>query len=98
MLVLKRKCEQSVIVGHPESGEPLMTVTVLEISSSRVSLGFTALADVPIHRSEVWKQMNGNLKTNGRSDGSVTLEKLHMERRPSEGPGGCPFEEGPAMA
>jgi carbon storage regulator CsrA len=97
MLVLKRKCEQSVIVGHPVNGEPMMTVTVLEICGSRVSLGFTALADVPIHRSEVWKQINGNLLTNARPDGSAASEKSPVERRASDWPGERPFEEGPTM-
>lgn len=69
MLVLSRKCEQSVVVGRPDNGEPLITVTVLEISGSRVSLGFTALTAVPIHRSEVWERRTAAFVIEGQPDG-----------------------------
>jgi carbon storage regulator CsrA len=37
-----------------------LKVTVLEIDGSHVKLGFEADADVPVHRSEVWEQINAN--------------------------------------
>jgi carbon storage regulator CsrA len=45
-----------------------LKVTVLEIKGSKVRLGFEADADVPVHRSEVWEQINGNGNGNGRAD------------------------------
>ncbi len=60
MLVLTRKCEQSVVVEGCGSPERLLKVTVLEIRGSRVRLGFDVAADVPVHRAEVWERINGN--------------------------------------
>jgi hypothetical protein len=35
----------------------LLTITVLEIRGGSVKLDFTAAADVPVHRWEVWEKM-----------------------------------------
>ena len=63
MLVLSRKTEESVVVGGSNGVERLLKVTVLEIRGGRVSLGFEASEDVPVHRREVWERIrsgNGN--------------------------------------
>jgi carbon storage regulator len=60
MLVLTRKNEQSVVVGGSEGHEPLVKVTVLEISGTRVKLGFEVKKDVPVHRWEVWERIHAN--------------------------------------
>ena len=60
MLVLSRKCQQSVVVEGCGSDAKLLTVTVLEICGARVKLGFDVAADVPVHRLEVWQRINGN--------------------------------------
>ncbi|MBI3463142.1 MAG: carbon storage regulator [Planctomycetes bacterium] len=57
MLVLSRKSQQSVVVGGSAGFERLLKVTVLEISSRTVSLGFEVDRDVPVHRSEVWERI-----------------------------------------
>jgi len=57
MLVLSRKTEESVVVGDHECFEPMLKVTVLDIDGARVSLGFEASEDVPVHRWEVWEQI-----------------------------------------
>jgi len=36
----------------------MLKVTVLDIRGGRVKLGFEADADVPVHRLEVWEQLN----------------------------------------
>jgi carbon storage regulator len=64
MLVLTRRSNESVVVGRAGSSDPLLTVTVLEISGSKVRLGFKGDADVPIHRSEIWER----IRTNGQPD------------------------------
>ncbi|NQT40559.1 MAG: carbon storage regulator [Planctomycetes bacterium] len=46
MLVLMRKKGQAIVVGQD------VTVTVLEVHGSRVKLGLTAPADVPIRRED----------------------------------------------
>jgi carbon storage regulator CsrA len=51
MLVLSRKVKEEVVVPQCQ-----LTVTVLEISSSRVRLGISAPAGVVVHRREVWQR------------------------------------------
>ena len=51
MLVLSRKKGEEVVIGG------LITVTVLEVQGERVKLGFTAPAEVPIHRREVFERV-----------------------------------------
>ena len=60
MLVLSRKSRESVVIGRSSNGEPILTVTVLEIRGTRVKLGFDVTDDVPVHRGEVWARISGN--------------------------------------
>ncbi len=57
MLVLTRKSHESVVVGGSAESMPMLTVTVLEIRSGCVRLGFEAAAGIPIHRWEVWQRV-----------------------------------------
>jgi len=57
MLIVSRKCQESVVVGATVGPEPLLTVTVLEIASGRVRLGFEAGRDLVVHRWEVWERI-----------------------------------------
>ena len=58
--MLSRKTEESVEVGGSSAFGRVLKVTVLEIASGHVKLGFEANEDVPIHRSEVWEQIQAN--------------------------------------
>jgi carbon storage regulator len=60
MLVLSRKREESVVVVGHDRCEPMCTVTVLEIRGEKVRLGFEAGGEVPIHRLEVWEQIQAD--------------------------------------
>jgi len=60
MLVLTRKAQESVVVGGTNGCEQVVKVTVLEIGSGKVRLGFEADADVPVNRQEVWEQIVAN--------------------------------------
>jgi carbon storage regulator len=51
VLVLSRKCEQSLLLGDD------ITITVLAIDGERVKLGIEAPRSVPVLRSEVFEQM-----------------------------------------
>ena len=51
MLVLSRKCEQSLLVGED------ITITVLAIDGERVKLGIDAPRSVTVLRSEVYEQL-----------------------------------------
>lgn len=66
MLVLSRKCRESVVVGASIASEPLLTVTVVEIAGSRVKLSFEARRDLLVHRWEVWERLQAS-----QSDGRV---------------------------
>jgi len=57
MLVLSRKCQESVVVGGSAGFERLLKVTVLEIVGGKVRLGFDVDKDVPVHRWEVWERI-----------------------------------------
>jgi carbon storage regulator len=51
VLVLSRKCEQSLLVGDD------IIITVLAIDGDRVKLGIDAPRSVPVLRREVFEQM-----------------------------------------
>jgi len=51
MLVLSRKLGESIVIGNG------ITVTVIEVHGERVRLGFSAPADVPIHREELQRKI-----------------------------------------
>jgi len=53
MLVLSRNIDQQIMIGKD------VVLTVLEIRGDRVRLGITAPADTPVHRSEVWRRIEG---------------------------------------
>jgi carbon storage regulator CsrA len=59
MLVLSRKKQESVVVGGSDGFHRLLRVKVLEIRGANVKLGFDVDPDVPVHRLEVWEQING---------------------------------------
>ena len=57
MLVLTRKSQEAVVVGGSAGFEHMLKVTVLEIESGKVRLGFEIDKDVPVHRLEVWERI-----------------------------------------
>jgi carbon storage regulator len=61
MLVLTRKKTEAVVVGGTEAPEHMLKVTVLEISSGKVKLGFEANSSVPVHRWEVWERIQAGV-------------------------------------
>lgn len=61
MLVLTRKVKQSVMIGDD------IEVTVLSSDGTKVRLGIRAPLDVPVHREEIYLQIQANGP--GREDG-----------------------------
>jgi carbon storage regulator CsrA len=53
MLVLSRKCQESVVVGGSDGFAHVLKVTVVEIKGGTVRLGFEIDVTVPVHRAEV---------------------------------------------
>ena len=68
MLVLSRKSKESVVVGGRGRFEPTLKVTVLEIKSGSVRLGFEADASVPVHRAEVWERIRESRQAGGSQE------------------------------
>lgn len=60
MLVLTRKSQEAVGVGGSPGFEHVLKVTVLEIDGGRVRLGFEIDKEVPVHRWEIWEQIQKN--------------------------------------
>ena len=57
MLVLSRKCNESVVIQAPPEGIPagtIIRVTVCEVRGDKARLGFEAPTAIPIHRNEVF--------------------------------------------
>lgn len=63
MLVLSRRSDQSVMIGGSREFKHIVKVTVLEIKSGQVKLGFEAVERVPIHRWEVWERIGHEVKS-----------------------------------
>ena len=72
MLVLSRKSQESVVVGGSDGFHRLLKVTALEIKGSKVRPGFDADSDIPVHRSEVSKQINGNWRAESLTEGPTS--------------------------
>ena len=60
MLVVTRKSQEAVVVGGADRFERMLKVTVLEIRSGKVKLGFEVDAEIPVHRWEIWEQIRAN--------------------------------------
>ena len=71
MLVLTRKNQESVMVGGSDGFPHLLKVTVVEIGSGKVKLGFDVDSDVPVHRSEVWERIQTKDRPDTPADGAA---------------------------
>lgn len=62
MLVLSRKCGETIMIGFN------IAVTVVDVSGSRVRLGLTAPREVAVHREEVYVRVRreGEAQAAGR--------------------------------
>jgi carbon storage regulator CsrA len=58
MLVLSRKRQESVMVGDYAGLGSAVRVTGLGIEQGCVRLGLEAVANVPVHREEVWDRLH----------------------------------------
>jgi sRNA-binding carbon storage regulator CsrA len=57
MLVLTRKSREVVVVGGGGGFPGLLKITVVKVSSGKVTLGFEADVGIPVQRLEVWERM-----------------------------------------
>lgn len=51
MLVLTRKLDETIVIGDD------IRITVVEVRHDQVKLGITAPRDIPVHREEVYKEI-----------------------------------------
>lgn len=57
MLVLSRKSNESIVINNN------IKVTVVEIRGDKVRLGIEAPKNIPVHREEIYNQINGTSPT-----------------------------------
>ncbi len=68
MLVLTRKTDESITIGHH------ITVSILEVKGNQVKLGITAPKNIPINRTEVFEKiMSENIKA---SQATIDLDQF----------------------
>jgi carbon storage regulator CsrA len=77
MLVLARKSTESIVIAHSGDFHELVRVTVVEISGSKVKLGFTAKNDLAIRREEVWERVCGEI-TKSRPASEIERPKYRV--------------------
>lgn len=78
MLVLTRRANQSVMIGHD------VVVTVLEIRGDHVRLGIRAPRSVDVHREEVYAELR-RANREAASPSPAALEGLRSLRQGAAG-------------
>lgn len=83
MLVLTRRENQSIMIGHD------VVVTVLEVRGDQVRLGIQAPRHIDVHREEVFAELQrANQEAASPAASAVEeLQRLHAERRRDPGDG-----------
>ena len=70
MLVLTRRLNQTIMIGDPLSPGNTIEVTVIEVRGDQVRLGVSAPRTTPVHRSEIYLQIQHEIEASG-GDGAV---------------------------
>ena len=73
MLVLTRKCNQSIMIGDD------VEVSVLSVMGDKVRIGIQAPRDIPVFRKEVYleiQQENAASGTSARTEVNEALNRL----------------------
>ena len=80
MLVLTRKTKQSIMIGDD------VEVTVLRVYGEKVRLGIQAPSDVPVHRTEIYLeiQQQEGARGSGTDVGSEVGDPLRETEGPNE--------------
>lgn len=76
MLVLSRRPQQSLLIGHD------VVVTVLEVHGDTVRIGIKAPADVDIHREEIYRDLQKANQDSAAKPGSAAAlaKRIHAAR------------------
>jgi len=84
MLVLSRKIGESIVIG------PGIIVTVVRVDGDAVRVGIQAPKDVPIHRLEIYEEIQGNNRQ------ALTHMRQPVPRLPSKRNSKRDVEQSPA--
>ena len=81
MLVLTRRANQSIMIGHD------IVVTVLEVRGDQVRIGIKAPRSIDVHREEVFAALQeanraAAVPSDEREETLGSLEELSRERTP----------------
>lgn len=83
MLVFTRKRDEAIVIGQG------IEIRVVRIGKDGVRIGITAPADVPVHRSEIYRLVessNASAARSGRTDVAVVSSlAARLRRRSSDG-------------
>lgn len=77
MLVLSRKLHESIVINGQ------ITVKIVKIEGDQVRLGIDAPSDIPVHRQEVYEEIQ---RTNREALTQVRPKLPAWKRLPSPGP------------
>ncbi|WP_312718663.1 carbon storage regulator CsrA [Mobilicoccus sp.] len=87
MLVLSRRPQQSLLIGHD------VVVTVLEVNGDTVRIGIKAPADVDIHREEIYRDLQkANQEASTAQPGAAAALAQRMSAKGSAAEGGTTSE------
>lgn len=79
MLVLSRRPQQSLLIGHD------VVITVLEVNGDTVRIGISAPPEVQIHREEVYRDLQrSNREAAASPSGAADFSRQLKPRRPEE--------------
>lgn len=73
VLVLTRKPKQSIMIGDD------IEVTVLSVQGEKVRLGIQAHSDIPVHRTEIYLEIQQGHGRGSRADASPAPKDLLSE-------------------
>ena len=70
MLALSRKKNEAIVINNN------IEITIIEVKGDQVKIGINAPKSVPVHRKEVYVQIQEANKAASASDGIDQLKKL----------------------
>ena len=76
MLILTRRVGETLMIGD---GEKIITVTVLGVKGNQVRLGVNAPKDVPVHREEIYKRIQGEKSNQQRQSDYDVPNDVHSD-------------------
>lgn len=91
MLVLSRRPQQSLLIGHD------VVVTVLEVNGDTVRIGIKAPSDVDIHREEIYQDLQQANAAAGHAQPGAAAALAKRMKAPKKGKADRPAESSDAV-